>query len=81
MSFEDTKILEFNQDHKLKKTSFIIDPDLQSLIEKIDGCKTNHEKLSTRKLKVKRFHQILQFLQHHLKTRNRSMMYIEVKVP
>ena len=40
----DTKILEFNQYYKSDKTPFIIYADLASLIEKIDGCKNNHEK-------------------------------------
>ena len=50
MSSEDTKILEFNKYHKFDKTSFIIYGNLESLIEKIDGCKNNPEKSTTTKL-------------------------------
>ena len=47
MHSDDTKTLEFNQYRKSDKTPFIIHADLESLIGKIDGCKNNHEKLST----------------------------------
>ena len=40
MPSQDTKILEFNKNQKIDKVPFIIDSDLESLIEKIDGCKT-----------------------------------------
>ena len=40
---EDTKILEFDQYQKSDKASFIIYADLESVIEKIDGCKNNPE--------------------------------------
>ena len=49
-SSEDSKIQEFNQYGKFDKAPFIIYADLESLIKKIDGCKTNQEKLSTTKL-------------------------------
>ena len=49
MSFEDTKILEFNKYCKSDKAPFIIYADLESLIEKIDVCKNNPEKSSTTK--------------------------------
>ena len=38
MPSEDTKILEFSQYRKSDKTQFIIYADLESLIEKLDGC-------------------------------------------
>ena len=41
MSSEDTKILEFNQNQKSDKASFIIYTDIESLTEKINGCKNN----------------------------------------
>ena len=47
MSFEDIKISEFNQYHKYDKAPFIIYADLESLIEKINGCKNTPEKSST----------------------------------
>ena len=53
MSREETKILEFNQYHVFDKASFIIYVDLESLIEKIDGCKNNPEKSSTAKVTEK----------------------------
>ena len=39
MPFEDTKILESHQYQKSDKALFIIYPDLECIIEKIDGCK------------------------------------------
>ena len=39
MSFEDTKILEFNQHQNSDKTPPIIFADFESLIKRIDGCK------------------------------------------
>ena len=47
---KDTKILEFKQYQKSDKTPFIIYSDLESLIEKIYGCKNNLEKSSTTKV-------------------------------
>ena len=49
MPFEDTKILEFNQYQKSDKAPFIIYADIECIIEKIDGCKTIPEYLSTTK--------------------------------
>ena len=40
---EDNKILEFNQNQKCDKASFIIYVDYQCMIEKIDACKNNPE--------------------------------------
>ena len=50
MSFEDTKILEFNQNQKSDKASLIIYADLECITEKIDGCKNNPKNLSTTKV-------------------------------
>ena len=50
MPYEDTKILEFNQYQKYDKAPFIIYTNLECIIEKIDGCKNNHENLSTTKV-------------------------------
>ena len=60
MPSELTKILEFNQYQKFDKASFIIDADLECIIEKIDGCKTNPEKSSAAKVSI--FHQVFQCL-------------------
>ena len=43
MIAEDTKILEFNQYQEYDKALFIIYVDLESLIEKIYGCKNSPE--------------------------------------
>ena len=43
ISFEDTKILEFDQYQKFDKAPFIIYADLECIIEKIDACKNNSE--------------------------------------
>ena len=50
MPSEDTKILEFNQYQKSDKAPFIIYADLECLIEKTDGCKSNPENSSTTKV-------------------------------
>ena len=50
MPFEYTKILEFNQYQKSDKAPFIIYSDLECLIQKIDGCKSNPENSSTTKV-------------------------------
>ena len=41
MPSEDTEILEFNQYQKSDKASLIVYPDLECIIENIDGCKNN----------------------------------------
>ena len=48
-AFCSTKILGFNQNQKSDKAPFIIQADLKSLIEKIDGYKNNPEKSSSTK--------------------------------
>ena len=50
MPFEDTKILEFNQNQKSDKAPFIIYADLECIIEKIDRCKNNPENSPTTKV-------------------------------
>ena len=47
MSYEDTKISEFNQYQKSDKASFITDAYRECILEKIDGCKNNPENSST----------------------------------
>ena len=49
ITFEDTKILAFNQYQKSDKASFIICVDVECIIEKIDGCKNNAEHSCTAK--------------------------------
>ena len=49
MSFEDIKILEFNQYQESDKASFLIYADLKCILEKTDQCKNHHENLSTTK--------------------------------
>ena len=50
MTYEDAKILEFNQNQKFDKATFIIYGDLECLIEKIDGCKNKPENSSRSKV-------------------------------
>ena len=50
MSSEDTKILEFNKHQKSDKVSLIIYADLECLIEKTDGCKSDPGNPSITKL-------------------------------
>ena len=47
---KNTKILEFNQYHKSDKAPFIIYAEPECLLEKIDGCKKNHENSSATKV-------------------------------
>ena len=48
-SLKKTKILEFNQEQKPDKAPFIIYTDLDYLLEKTDGYKTNSEYSPTKK--------------------------------
>ena len=50
MPSEDTKILEFSQYQKSDKAPLIIYADLECIIEKISGCKSNLENSSTTKV-------------------------------
>ena len=50
MPFEDTTILVFNRYQKSDKAPFIICADLKYIIEKIDVCKNDHERLCTTKV-------------------------------
>ena len=50
MPSEDTKIFEFNQYQISDKGPFIIYTDLESLIKKIDECKSNPENSCTIKV-------------------------------
>ena len=47
MPSKNNKVLEFNQYHKSVTVPFIIYADLECLIEKISGCKSNSEDSST----------------------------------
>ena len=49
MPSEDTEILEINQYQKYDKAPFIINADVESFPEKIDGCKNNLENSFTKK--------------------------------
>ena len=51
MPSEDTKIIEFNQYKKSDKAPFIINPDLECIMEKTDRCKSNPENSSTAKVR------------------------------
>ena len=50
MLSEDTKIIEFDKYQKPDKVQFVIYADLENLIDKIDGCKSNSENSSPTKL-------------------------------
>ena len=50
MLSEGTKILEFNQYQKSDITPSTIYAELQSLIKKVDGCKSNSGKSSATKI-------------------------------
>ena len=50
MASEDYKMLEFNQYRKSDKVPFVIYADLESIIEKTDGCNNNPNNKSTPKV-------------------------------
>ena len=50
MPSEDIKILEFNQYQKFDNASFVTYADLECMVEKIDGCKSNPENSTTAKV-------------------------------
>ena len=50
MSSGDSEILDFNQNQNYNQASFVIYPDLECLIEKIDGCKNNTKNSFTGKV-------------------------------
>ena len=50
MHFKGLKILEFNEYWKSDNTQYIIYADLESLIKKLDVCKSNPEKSSATKV-------------------------------
>ena len=50
MYSKDSKILEFNQYRKSGKTPSIIYADVESFIKRIDVCKNNFGKSSTKKV-------------------------------
>ena len=50
MPEKDNKILKYNQGEKYMKVPFIIYADLESLLEKMNICHNNPEKLSTTKI-------------------------------
>ena len=50
MLFEDAKIIGFKQYKKSNKVSFFIYIDLECLLAKIDGFKSNTEISSTKKV-------------------------------
>ena len=50
MPNEDNKILKYNHGEKSMRAPFIIYADLESLLEKMDTCYDNTEKLSTTKI-------------------------------
>ena len=50
MSFENTKVLEFNQCQKSNKAALVIHADLACFIENFDGCKNNSKNSFTTKV-------------------------------
>ena len=52
MRKEDNKILKYNHGEKSMKVSSIIYADLEYLLEKMNTCHNNPEKLSATKIKI-----------------------------
>ena len=76
---EDAKILEFNHHQKSSNPPFIIYPDAECIIAKIDRCKNNSEYLATI------LHQVFQCLQYlhleaYLEAYKISMVHTEIKI-
>ena len=81
MSSEDTNMLEFKQQQKSDKTSFIIYADLDCIIENIGECQNNLENLSTAKVSKHIPSGFSMFtISFRLEAQKISMMYTEVKV-
>ena len=79
MPSEDTKKLEFPQNCKSDKATSIINAYFETLIKKIDGCKNNPDKSSTKKY-ANIFHADIQCLQNEkFMVLKISMMCREVK--
>ena len=51
MPEEDNKILKYNHGEKSMRAPFVIYADLEFLLEKINTCHNNNQKLSTTKIK------------------------------
>ena len=64
MPEEDNKILKYNQGEKSVKVPFIIYADLECLLEKMNTCHNNPEKLST--TKINKTHTIWLFIVYAL---------------
>ena len=64
---EDTKVSKFSQYKKSDKAPFIIYADLECLIEKNDGCKTNPESSFTTKVAEHISSGFSMPIYHHLK--------------
>ena len=83
MTFEETKILEFNQYQKSDKAPWTIHADLDLLIEKVDEIKNSLEILTTTKV-VEHIPcgyslSTIWTLYGHLIVSNIRMIYTEVK--
>ena len=72
---EKTKILEFNQQEKPHKASFIFYADVEYLIKRLDGRKIIRT-IHPQQKQITLFHDPFQCLRyHHLKTQEISLMY------
>ena len=80
MPKEDNKILKCNHGEKSMKVPFSVYVDLESLLEKVNTCHNNPEKLSTTKINK---HTVsgYPFLTHcSFDTKKISWVIIEVKI-
>ena len=72
-------ISKYNHEQKSMKITFIIYADIESLIEKIDSCHSNPEKLSTTKINKHKLLVIYHSHIVHLMTQKNTII-IEVKI-
>ena len=77
MPSEDSKILEFYQYHKLAKALLVINVDLKFLIKKIDRCKNNPKKSTTRKVGEHIPSSLSMYTTCHSKLWKRSLMKVK----
>ena len=76
----EESILKYNHGVKSRKIEFIIYADMESLLEKIDTCHNNSEKLSITKINTAQLVAIYYLCILHLMSQKTSIIIAEVKI-
>ena len=80
MPEEDNKILKYNHGEKSIRVPFVIYPDFESFLEKMNACYNNPEKSSTTKIN-NIYHLVIHCLHTvHLIQQKISLIIIETKI-